>query len=141
METTDRPWLERLKHHLDAVAVNDANPSNNLVPPTDKTYKTGILRGFAGFVGESDQANEEENTWRVEAFRERIPSRGPIWPPLIRDTADCDAPDRCGLCGDALSTDPAPRFPRCHACVQALEQALLELREGVKAESRHGPVT
>lgn len=76
-------------------------------------------------------AGESEVTWRWEAFRVRIRAHGPIWPPRIRDGPLTDTPGHCSLCGDALPTDPAPRFPRCQPCVRALWLAVNEMREGV----------
>ncbi len=72
--------------------------------------------------------------WRIAAFHAVIPTHGPIWPPRIRTTPLCDTPGYCSLCGDELPLDPAPRFRRCAACVQALWLAMNEIREGVVAE-------
>jgi hypothetical protein len=69
--------------------------------------------------------------WRVAAFRARIPLRGPIWPPRIRNTPLTDTTGHCSLCGDALPTDPAPRFRRCRLCIHALWLALNVVREDV----------
>lgn len=69
--------------------------------------------------------------WRVTAFRDRLPAHGPIWPPHIRDSVLCDAPGYCHLCGDALLSEPAPRYPRCQPCVQALWLVLHTQREEV----------
>lgn len=71
-----------------------------------------------------------EIAWRVAAFRAVLPDHGTIWPPKIRDTQWTDAPGCCSLCGDALPTDPTPRFARCEPCMQALWIALHETREG-----------
>jgi hypothetical protein len=75
--------------------------------------------------------DDAEVAWRVTAFRTRIPAHGPIWPPRLRDTPLTDTPGHCTLCGDALPTDPEPRFPRCAPCIRALWIVLHETREEV----------
>ncbi len=134
METTKRPWLDRLKHHLSAAPEVESAYASVLETartPTDKTDITPSVDSFVGFVGASGDAQEDEIAWRVATFRARIPARGPIWPPRICQTAECDMPGHCSLCGDELPTDFIQRFRRCRRCIQALWQALNERREGV----------
>jgi hypothetical protein len=108
-------WTRRA-HDLEALS-GDALDTNDNMP-----------RQVPGMANEP----QVEIAWRVAAFRNVIPAQGPIWPPRIRDTALCDTPGHCSLCGDALSTDPAPHFPRCQPCVRALWLALNAEREGVE---------
>lgn len=69
--------------------------------------------------------------WRYALLCARLPARGPIWPPRLHDGPECDTPGFCSMCGEPLTGDPPPRFPRCPACVEALTFALLTVREGV----------
>jgi hypothetical protein len=101
------------------------------------TPDTPDTTSSVGFVGTSANGFEEEIAWRAAAFRARIPAHGPIWPPRIRNTSDCDTSGHCSLCGDMLPTDPAPRFPRCMPCVHALWLAIHEVREGL-LQTREG---
>src|SRR5258707_8338400 len=106
METTNRPWLDRLKHHLGTDG-GDTNLPKSIDSLTDKTDKTPSKDSFVGFVGASTNGFEEEIAWRTAASRTCIPVHGPIWPPRIRNTSDCDTSGHCSLCGDVLPTDPA----------------------------------
>jgi hypothetical protein len=76
---------------------------------------------------------DAEVHWRFAAFRAALPTRGPIWPPRIRNTARCDTLGCCGLCGDELPKSSGLRFPRCQSCIHALWLALNTVREGVGA--------
>lgn len=87
---------------------------------SEKSPKASVGGALAGEVA-----------WRLEAFCARLPTHGPIWPPRVRESALCDAPGYCSLCGDKLPTDPALRFPRCRPCVRALTLALQVTREGL----------
>jgi hypothetical protein len=121
-------WLERLKSRKQdhqAVALSGELQNENAHSSTDKTDKTS-----------EGSTPDPEVLWRVAAFRARIPSRGPIWPPRIRNTPLTDTAGHCSLCGDALPTgDQAPRFRRCAACVRALWRALNVVREAVPHET------
>lgn len=134
METNKRPWLNRLKHHLEA-SLDGANVPETPVAPTDKTDKTPSPERFVGFVGGSGETQEDEMVWRVAAFRVVLPIHGPIWPPKLRNTPQTDAPGHCSLCGDALPTEPAPGFPRCQPCARAL-WCVLDTHELVEVERR-----
>jgi hypothetical protein len=80
---------------------------------------------------ESPAGDVEHITWRLDAFRAAIPEHGPIWPPRIRNIPETDMAGHCSLCGDELPISPAPRFPRCPWCIEALTLALNIVREGV----------
>ena len=132
METTNRPWLARLKQ-LEA-----ENRAKHLLSLTDKTDTTPPIGGSVGFVGDSPKDFGREVAWRVAAFRTAIPARDPIWPPRIRDIEKCDTPGHCSLCGDELPTDLTRRFPRCTPCVRALWLALNWSREDVPVVPEQG---
>jgi hypothetical protein len=68
--------------------------------------------------------SDMEVAWRAVTFRAAIPPDGPVWAPRILNTATCDPPGHCYLCGDELPRAPAPRFLRCAPCVQTLWTAL-----------------
>src|SRR6185312_11827507 len=106
--TTNRPWLERLKHHL-ATEHDAENVCKTNAARTDRTDNTPVENSIVGSVGDSG----DEITWRMAAFQARIPSHGPVWPPRICQRLECDVPGHCTLCGDELPQNPAPRFPRC----------------------------
>jgi hypothetical protein len=79
-----------------------------------------------------DDGPEAEIAWRAAAFRARIPAAGAIWPPRLRQTARCDTPGHCSLCGDALPPERVGSpWRRCAPCVRALWLALHEGRERV----------
>lgn len=128
MATSNRPWLDRLKHHLHSpFPMDDSTQAEMPESPTDKTDNTPTAYPFVGFVGESPTHFEADVTWRLAIFRARIPAHGPIWPPRLRDTPLCDTPGQCTLCGDTLSPD---RRYRCAECVTALELVTAAVREG-----------
>lgn len=86
-------------------------------------HKRAVLRALA--------AHATAVRWRYALFCARLPARGPIWPIRLHDGPECDEMGRCSMCGEPLTGDPPPRFPRCAACVEALTFALLTVREGV----------
>jgi hypothetical protein len=120
-ETTQhRPWLEQLKQRSGGAAP---------APDAAENFAKSVEQGSAKSA--KNETLSSEVAWRERAFRERVPARGPIWPPRIRTTPLCDTASHCSLCGDALPTDPAPRFRRCRLCIQALWLALNVVREDV----------
>ena len=116
-------WMQRARELQTRVSTAPDSTSNILA-----------VRTLIDSVSASDADQESrgsEITWRVAAFRAAIPANGPIWVPRIQNTAHCDTPGHCSLCGDVLPIDPARRFPRCIPCVRALWLALNEIREQI----------
>lgn len=98
--------------------------------PRSASYLLPQLRESKAEVLQMLASEEAEIVWRVVAFHTALPRHGPIWPPKVLNIPETDMSGHCSLCGDALSSDSTPRFPRCQPCVRALWRVLDE-REGV----------